>query len=156
MIPVADVTAWAIDRPWVTQEQVEQDLLLSRAICEIARHPYLGEELAFRGGTAFHKLHLAQPLRYSEDLDYVRPTSGGISELTRALTEVAESLGYAVSTRVSAQGFTAPLASTNLRRKLDRTDFRHDLDPLVRSLPDGYDIDEAGALVITELLEKIR
>lgn len=92
MIPAAAVTAWAVARAWPTPEQVEQDLLLSRAICEIAQHPYLGEELAFRGGTALHKLHLSTPLRYSEDLDYVRTTAGGIAELTHmwlALTELA-------------------------------------------------------------------
>ncbi len=55
--------------------QVEQDLLLSRLIIEVANHPYLGGELVFRGGTCLHKLHLDTPRRYSEDLDYVRTTA---------------------------------------------------------------------------------
>jgi len=69
------ITAWATEHPWPTRTQVEQDLLLSRAICEISNHSYLGDELAFRGGTALHKLHTARPYRYSEDLDYVRSTA---------------------------------------------------------------------------------
>lgn len=100
MIPVTAITAWGTRRPWPTPEQVEQDLLLSRAICAIATDEYLGEELVFRGGTALHKLHLDQPFRYSEDLDYVRRTSSGIAPLTQALTRLGESLGF-VRTRVS-------------------------------------------------------
>ncbi|MDP9092969.1 MAG: nucleotidyl transferase AbiEii/AbiGii toxin family protein [Actinomycetota bacterium] len=38
----------------------------------IAAHPYLGDELTFRGGTALHKIHLERPYRYSEDLDRAR------------------------------------------------------------------------------------
>lgn len=45
---------------------------------EIGRDTLLGNELFMRGGTCLHKLHLAQPLRYSEDLDYVRSTRSGI------------------------------------------------------------------------------
>ncbi len=41
MIPADVVTAWGVDRPWSTRAQVEQDLLLSRAICAIADDDYL-------------------------------------------------------------------------------------------------------------------
>jgi predicted nucleotidyltransferase component of viral defense system len=51
---------------------------LSRLTVEIAKDSLLGDELVIRGGTCLHKLHLAQPLRYSEDLDYVRRTRSGI------------------------------------------------------------------------------
>lgn len=101
MIPANVITAWAVDHPWPTRSQVEQDLLLSQAICEIANHSYLGEELVFRGGTALHKLHINTPYRYSEDLDYVRVSGGGIRELTQALTEVGTTLGYDVKTRIT-------------------------------------------------------
>ncbi len=100
MIPATAITAWGVLRPWPTPAQVEQDLLLSRAICAIASDDYLGEELVFRGGTALHKLHLDQPFRYSEDLDYVRRTGGGIALVTQALTRLGESLGFEVRTRV--------------------------------------------------------
>lgn len=103
MIPFDAITEWAVNRPWPTRDQVEQDLLLSRAICEIAKHPGLQDELVFRGGTALHKLHLASPLRYSEDLDYVRRSPGGIEPVTRALTELGHQLGFNVSTRIAQQ-----------------------------------------------------
>ncbi|MDR1386917.1 MAG: nucleotidyl transferase AbiEii/AbiGii toxin family protein [Propionibacteriaceae bacterium] len=85
---------WAVTHPWSSPSQVEQDLLLTRAICEIAAHPYLGRELIFRGGTALHKLHLDKPFRYSEDLDYVRSTAGGIGPLVDALRDVGTALGF--------------------------------------------------------------
>jgi hypothetical protein len=66
---------------------------------EIARDDVLGPELAMRGGTCLHKLHLATPLRYSEDLDYVRLTRTGIKPFTQALSEIADRLGLNVSSR---------------------------------------------------------
>lgn len=101
MIPAAAITHWSTGAPWPTRTQVEQDLLLSRLICEIA-DPYLGEELVFRGGTCFHKLHIHPARRYSEDLDYVRSTAGGIKELTGAMTELGMGLGFEVKTRIGA------------------------------------------------------
>jgi predicted nucleotidyltransferase component of viral defense system len=62
--------------------------VLSRLIIEIANDDYLGSELVFRGGTCLHKLVAPTPLRYSEDLDYVRTTGGGIREFTRAITSI--------------------------------------------------------------------
>lgn len=100
MIPINAITAWSTDHPWSTREQVEQDLLLSRALCEIAKDDYLGQELVFRGGTALHKLHLNRPYRYSEDLDYVRSSATGIAPMTQALSRLGAELGYTVSTRI--------------------------------------------------------
>ena len=101
MIPQNAITEWARAVPWPTQEQVEQDLLLSRLMIEIARDDYLGAELALRGGTTMHKLYLSPPRRYSEDLDYVRSTAGGIGQLTGAVTAIGVRLGMRVSTRLS-------------------------------------------------------
>lgn len=93
MIPAASITSWRGTAPWPEDNQVEQDLILSRLIVEIANHTLLGPELAFRGGTCLHKLHLPQPLRYSEDLDYVRRTRSGIKAHLAALREIAAALG---------------------------------------------------------------
>jgi predicted nucleotidyltransferase component of viral defense system len=100
MLSVDDIASWGLTHPWATSAQVEQDLLLSRAICAIADDDYLGRELMFRGGTAFHKLHLPVPLRYSEDLDYVRSTAGGIGQMTGALLDLGRDLGFDVRTRI--------------------------------------------------------
>jgi len=95
VIPQADVAAWSGTAPWPTPEQVEQDLVLARLMVEFARHPVLGPELVMRGGTCLHKLWLQRPYRYSEDLDYVRTTSGGIGAVLDAVREVATSVGFA-------------------------------------------------------------
>ena len=100
MIPESDITKWGVDHPWSTREQIEQDLLLSQAMCEIANNSLLGNELVIRGGTAFHKLFLPKALRYSEDLDYVRSTAGGIGDILTQLKGLGEILGYRVNTRI--------------------------------------------------------
>ena len=94
MITEADIGHWQHHAPWPTREQIEQDLVLSRLIVEIANHALLGQELVFRGGTCLHKLWFEQPWRYSEDLDYVRRSAGGIGPVLDALREVAERVGF--------------------------------------------------------------
>jgi len=51
---------------------VEQDLIISRALCDLFNSEQLQGKIAFRGGTAIHKLLLGKPLRYSEDIDLVQ------------------------------------------------------------------------------------
>ncbi|MBI5488028.1 MAG: nucleotidyl transferase AbiEii/AbiGii toxin family protein [Deltaproteobacteria bacterium] len=80
MIPRANVTAWRARAPWPADEQVEQDLVLSRALVAMFRHPGVAGGLAFRGGTALHKLYLAPAARYSEDIDLVQRDAGPIGE----------------------------------------------------------------------------
>jgi len=46
------------------RREVEHDLVISRALVELFSDPVLGERLAFRGGTALHKLFLRPPARY--------------------------------------------------------------------------------------------
>lgn len=41
MIPRAHVTAWRANAPWSNDAQVEQDLVLSRALVEIFSDPLL-------------------------------------------------------------------------------------------------------------------
>ena len=94
MIAQADVQHWRTKVPWVAADNVEQDLVLSRLIVEIANHSLLGEELVFRGGTCLHKIWLDRPWRYSEDLDYVRRTAGGVGEVLDALRDVADRVGF--------------------------------------------------------------
>jgi len=69
MIPMMNVVAWGRVVPWVSLRQVEQDLIISRAIVDLFSNPFLHGELRFRGGTALHKLHFPVPMRYSEDID---------------------------------------------------------------------------------------
>ena len=72
MIPKAHITAWRARAPWLADAQVEQDLIISRAIVELFRVPEIASSLVFRGGTALYKLYLDPPARYSEDIDLVQ------------------------------------------------------------------------------------
>lgn len=78
MIPWAHIVGWRNSAPWISHAQVEQDLILSRALAAIFQDPFLADRLAFRGGTALHKLHFHPPRRYSEDIDLVQIEPGGI------------------------------------------------------------------------------
>lgn len=259
MIPAAYVTDWERRAPWSTREQIEQDLLLSRLIIEIANDEYLDDELVFRGGTCLHKLYLPTALRYSEDLDYVRTTAGGIGPIIDAVRRIGESLGMTVHTQVTThpkirlrapfesgdgtmsikieintfersparplhrvpfsidspwfagtadvltfdlaelvatkiralyqrskgrdlfdlwlalvqlgvppadiidafapyrpEGYSSALAEVNLRRKIDTSVFRSDLDQLVTLWPNGYEIVAAADLVIEQVIARIK
>ena len=52
MIPHANIIAWSNVAPWAALRQVEQDLIISRAVIDIFNDDYLREELRFRDGTA--------------------------------------------------------------------------------------------------------
>lgn len=84
MIPRAHITAWRAKAPWSTDEQIEQDLVLCRAVTEIFSDELISRELALRGGTALHKLHLVPPGRYSEDIDLVQLAAGPIGPVMNA------------------------------------------------------------------------
>lgn len=86
MIDRAYITEWQQKAPWPQRYQVEQDLVICRALVEIFSHPLLAEQLAFRGGTALFKLHLP-PARYSEDIDLVQVKAGPIGPVMDALQE---------------------------------------------------------------------
>lgn len=89
MIPRDYITAWRAQAPWVEDFQVEQDLIICRALVEIFSKPDLAAALAFRGGTALYKLFL-MPARYSEDIDLVQITAGPIGPTLTALREALD------------------------------------------------------------------
>src|SRR5258708_5634406 len=93
MIPQSDITAWSSHVPWQTNEQVEQDLVICRALVEIYNDPFLAGHLAFRGGTALHKLYLQPQPRYSEDLDFVQIKAEPIGEVLDHLRAALSFLG---------------------------------------------------------------
>ena len=80
MIPAAYITEWSQQCPWISPAQVEQDLVLSRALVEIYSDEKLRTGLLFRGGTALHKIVLNPAARYSEDLDFVQIRKEPIGE----------------------------------------------------------------------------
>jgi len=91
MIPINDIRAWSNIVPWVNDEQIEQDLVISRSLIEIFSDEYLASQLAFRGGTAIHKLFLQPQPRYSEDIDLVQKEGGPIKEI---ITRIQNKLAF--------------------------------------------------------------
>jgi predicted nucleotidyltransferase component of viral defense system len=92
MIPRAYITEWTQYAPWKSVEQVEQDLVISRVLVEIFSDEFLSNELAFRGGTALHKLYLHPQPRYSEDIDLVQVNEGPIGPILDRLREILDPL----------------------------------------------------------------
>lgn len=90
MIPRDFISQWRLEAPWVADEQVEQDLVISRAVAEIFSVPQLADRLAWRGGTAIFKLFLRPAARYSEDIDLVQTTAAPIGKTFDLLKSVLD------------------------------------------------------------------
>ena len=90
MIPRDYITEWRSQAPWVQDIQVEQDLVICRALVEIFSNPALAEALAFRGGTALYKLYLKPAARYSEDIDLVQMRAEPAGPVMDALRSVLD------------------------------------------------------------------
>jgi len=84
------ITEWRDRAPWVSDAQVEQDLVISRTLVEIFGAANLGRRLAFRGGTALFKMYLHPGVRYSEDIDLVQIASEPIGEIFDAIRAVLD------------------------------------------------------------------
>ena len=90
MIPAQNIVAWGAVVPWSDQRQVEQDLIIGRALVEIFSDDMLRDAVRVRGGTALNKLHFPKPMRYSEDIDLVRTSGGPIGPILDRLRVVLE------------------------------------------------------------------
>ena len=90
MIPRDYITEWRKEAPWIENFQVEQDLIISRALVDLFSHPLLSGALAFRGGTALYKLHLKPPARYSEDIDLVQTKAEPAGRMMEAVHEILD------------------------------------------------------------------
>lgn len=105
-----DVLAHQAVVPWAAQYQVEQDLLLCRAMVALFDDTFLSSQVAMRGGTLLHKVHLVPASRYSEDIDLVVVGTRPEEHIRRAVRRVlADVLG---APKASAWG-TLKLALRN-------------------------------------------
>ncbi|MFS4457429.1 nucleotidyl transferase AbiEii/AbiGii toxin family protein [Maribacter sp. 2304DJ31-5] len=125
MIPKPYIAKWQEQAPWKQFYQVEQDLVISRALVEIFSNDFLRENLAFRGGTALHKLYLNPAPRYSEDIDLVQIKPGPIKPIMQRLNEVITFFEEPRKTQVRGHGakalyrFTSEYEDIRLRLKLE-------------------------------------
>jgi predicted nucleotidyltransferase component of viral defense system len=87
-----DILAHQEAVPWPVLRQVEQDLLLCLAVAALFNDKFLKGQIAMRGGTLLHKVHLAPAARYSEDIDLViygdRPEDHIEKAIKRVLKDV--------------------------------------------------------------------
>ncbi len=125
MIPKPYIAKWQRQAPWNEFAQVEQDLIISRALVEIFSDEFLRENLAFRGGTALHKLYLNPAARYSEDIDLVQIKSGPIKPIMKRIGEVVTFFEEPRKTEVRGHGakilyrFTSEYEEIRMRLKLE-------------------------------------
>lgn len=98
MIPKAFIQEWRSVAPWPEFRQVEQDLVISRALCDLFASEKLRRRIAFRGGTAINKLIFSSSLRYSEDIDLVQLIPEPVGE---TLDGIREALGWLGACKVS-------------------------------------------------------
>jgi len=90
MIPRPHIARWRDQAPWHSTDQIEQDLVISRILVTLFSDEFIRENLAFRGGTALHKLYLHPAPRYSEDIDLVQINSGPIRPILQRLNELID------------------------------------------------------------------
>ncbi len=125
MIPRPYIARWQQHALWKEFAQVEQDLIISRVLVEIFSDEFLRENLAFRGGTALHKLYLKPAPRYSEDIDLVQIKPGPIKPIMHRLGEVVTFLEEKRTTHIGGHGakclyrFTSEYEEIRMRLKLE-------------------------------------
>lgn len=93
MLPRRYIEEWKEFAPWPEDAQVEQDLVIEKAMLEMFSDPFLQERLVFRGGTALHKIFLKPQARYSEDIDLVQIKAEPIKDTISAIRKQLDFLG---------------------------------------------------------------
>ena len=88
MIPNIFIENWSNHIKWQTPAQIEQDLIITRALVDLYNDPHIKDALVFRGGTALNKLFINPPSRYSEDIDFVQKNADPIGQTINAIREV--------------------------------------------------------------------
>lgn len=116
MIPRSAITHWNQQVPWEDIANVEQDLIITRALTDIFADEFLSRELAFRGGTALHKLYLSPQPRYSEDIDLVQINPGPIKPILFRLGEV---LSYLPDKVIKPKRFNVNAITESLKERMN-------------------------------------
>ena len=88
MIPRNFIIEWRKYAPWISDAQVEQDLIICRALVELFSSELISKTLAFRGGTALYKLYCNPSPRYSEDIDLVQVEQTSIGEVVSEIRNI--------------------------------------------------------------------
>jgi hypothetical protein len=140
MIPQYSIQEWHEQVPWNTDAMVEQDLIICRALISIFNDEFLASQLAFRGGTALHKIYLQPQPRYSEDIDLVQITPGPIKPIMFRFV-----VGRAPSYKEFVQ---------NMNEKMQDDEFLTDVEPLLRHEV-AFNPQEAYQYLYDKVIEKM-
>jgi predicted nucleotidyltransferase component of viral defense system len=131
MIPRPNIARWKEFAPWSSFDQIEQDLIISRTLVEIFSDKFLNDNLAFRGGTALHKLYLNPAPRYSEDIDLVQIKPGPIKPIMEKINEVIKFFEEPRKTDVRGHGpkmyyrFNSEYENIRMRLKIEINSKEH-------------------------------
>lgn len=156
MIPTSYIQEWSTKAPWPDSRQVEQDLIISRALCDLFNSPALAGKIAFRGGTAINKLLFRQPLRYSEDIDLVQiqpePIGTAIDAIRDALSWLGQCNRHQAGHSMHLVFKFAPEADleTTLKLKVEINTREH--ESLYGIKPYSFEIDSSWHKAKTEIL----
>lgn len=85
MIPEVFIENWRKTVPWQMTEQIQQDLMISRALVDLYNDPHVKDALVFRGSTALNKLFINPPARYSEDINFVQKNADPVGQTIDAI-----------------------------------------------------------------------
>lgn len=120
MIPEYSLAAWRQEVPWIEDYQVEQDLIISRALINLYENSKIKSNLVFRGGTALNKLYIRPSARYSEDIDLVQISSAPIGETIDEIRSALNWLGEPIRklTERSVKLIYRYIACDNSKKKL--------------------------------------
>lgn len=128
MIPKAYIFEWQQFAPWQTNAQMEQDLVIERALIALFSNDMIRENLAFRGGTALHKIFINPQARYSEDIDLVQIKPEPINPVMKEIRNAMSFLGLKRNTKQNDKMSTmvyrfdteiAPVINTRLKLEIN-------------------------------------
>ncbi len=141
MIPTRLLLDWQPHAPWPTEDQVEQDLILTRLLVTLFADEEAASMLAFRGGTALHKLVFAEPGRYSEDLDLVQRQPGPIKPVLEVVQPMIEALLGKANVELRRDGvrltwrYDAEASGTRRRIKVEINTREHESFDAIVAVP---------------------
>lgn len=119
----------------------------------LIRLPFTVDSAWFRGSADVLTFQPAELVATKLRALYQRKKGRDLFDLWLALTEMALDPVDIVDcfAPYRPDGYTAAVATVNLRDKVDNVVFRRDLEPLVGDWADGYDVDAAAEMVIDRL-----
>ena len=157
MIPEYALNEWRNTVRWGGLEQTEQDLVICRALVELFNDDYLSSHLAFRGGTALHKLYLSPQPRYSEDIDLVQIDPEPIKETINRITQVLSFISEPVIKQKANNNTLIFRFESEIQPVVPlklKVEFLGDINMLLR-IGEQYDPQQAFIVVKKVLLDKL-